>query len=149
MGAGALDLFPCAGRPVHRCTLCLGGAVEEVGLKLAAHGVFAVEQQVVALHQLPVALPASSVREEQPVAVSTHLVRLTSLREQEIRHAVVELPQQRGPKELHVKFCLPAHNTMKVVRVNGRQAQVSGRHNDTVIITTGDQRRFELVGEFV
>jgi hypothetical protein len=64
-------------------------------------------------------------------------------------NAVVELPGNGGPKELQVKLRLPKKNLLKTVSVNGVPAEISGLHNDSVLIATGKQTRFEIVGEFV
>jgi hypothetical protein len=63
--------------------------------------------------------------------------------------ATVELPRAGGPKELQVKLRLPRQNSLKTVTVNGKPAQAGGPHNDSVIIPTGNQTRFEVVAEFV
>jgi hypothetical protein len=60
--------------------------------------------------------------------------------------ALVVLPEKTpAPKELHVKFRLPASKTLGIATVNNRQAEITGAHKDTVSITAGDLRRFELV----
>jgi hypothetical protein len=33
------------------------------------------------------------------------------------------------------------------VTVNGRRAQLSGKYGDTVVITTGAEKHFEVVGQ--
>lgn len=59
--------------------------------------------------------------------------------------ATVELAQAGAPKELHVKLRVP-QNALRTVTVNGRTANPGGPHNDTVIFTTGAERRFEVIG---
>jgi len=62
--------------------------------------------------------------------------------------AVVELQEATRPKELHVRFRLPRQNALKTVTVNGRAAAIGGTQKDTVIISTGKEARFNVVGEF-
>jgi hypothetical protein len=62
--------------------------------------------------------------------------------------ASVELARSGSPKEVHVKLRLPARNQLLKVRVNGRAANLSGPRNDTVVIQTRNESRFEVVGEF-
>ena len=59
----------------------------------------------------------------------------------------VELARQGSPKELHVKLRLPGGTTAREVSVNGRPATLGGRHNDTVIIQTGNEKVFEVIGQ--
>ncbi|SPE33821.1 hypothetical protein SBA3_2060017 [Candidatus Sulfopaludibacter sp. SbA3] len=37
---------------------------------------------------------------------------------------------------------------MKTATVNGRPATIGGVHNDTVIIHTGSEKHFEVVGQY-
>ncbi len=62
--------------------------------------------------------------------------------------ASVELARPGSPKEVHVKLRLPAQNKLLKVRVNGRPAILRGPRNDTVVIQTQNESRFEVVGEF-
>jgi hypothetical protein len=62
--------------------------------------------------------------------------------------ASVELARPGLPKEVHVRLRLPAQNKLLRVRVNGRAANLSGPRNDTVVIQTRNESRFEVVGEF-
>jgi hypothetical protein len=61
--------------------------------------------------------------------------------------ATVNLAKGSAPKELHLKLRLPLSNKIQKVTVNGQMAQISGPHNDTVIIIPGNARRFEITGE--
>lgn len=61
--------------------------------------------------------------------------------------ATVELAQPGAPKEVHVKLRVPAQNPVKAVTVNGRPATLGGPHKDTVMIRTGAERHFEVVGQ--
>lgn len=63
--------------------------------------------------------------------------------------ATLELPDKSGPKEVQVKFRLPKKYALKTVTVNGKPAQLSGLHKDSVVIATGSQTRFEVMGEYV
>ena len=58
----------------------------------------------------------------------------------------VELGSAAAPKELYVKLRMPLANAVKTATVNGRPATIGGVHRDTVIIQTGHERRFEVVG---
>ena len=63
--------------------------------------------------------------------------------------ATVVLPEKtRGPKEIQVRFRLPAHNTLGAIMVNNRQIEASGKYKDMVSIPTGDHKRFELVAQY-
>src|SRR5579859_6659179 len=53
--------------------------------------------------------------------------------------ATVELSRGVAPRELHVTLRMP----LRTVTVNGRAAEVRG---ETVVIQTGTERRFEIVG---
>ncbi|MBZ5679847.1 MAG: Tat pathway signal protein [Acidobacteriia bacterium] len=59
----------------------------------------------------------------------------------------VQLTGSRTPKQLHFKLRLPAASTLKSVSVNGEPVPVGGMHKDTVIITTGTQKVFEVFGQ--
>jgi hypothetical protein len=61
--------------------------------------------------------------------------------------ATVELARPGAPKEIQVKLRVPKQTPLKGVTVNGRAAQLAGRHNDTVIISTGSEKHFEVVGQ--
>jgi hypothetical protein len=62
--------------------------------------------------------------------------------------ATVELARPGAPKELQVKFRLPAENALQKVTVNGKPATIGGLHKDVAIFPTGNQRHFEVVAEF-
>jgi hypothetical protein len=62
--------------------------------------------------------------------------------------ASVELARSGAPRELHVKLRMPPANAVKTATVNGRAATIGGVHNDTVIIQTGNEKRFEVVGRY-
>ncbi len=61
--------------------------------------------------------------------------------------AHVELARPGAPKEIQVKLRAPKQSPVKTVTVNGRPAVLAGKHNDTVIIATGSDRTFEIVGQ--
>jgi hypothetical protein len=61
--------------------------------------------------------------------------------------AKVELARPGAPKEIHVKLRVPRQSALRSVTVNGRPAQLAGRHNDTVIISTSGVKAFEVVGQ--
>jgi hypothetical protein len=62
--------------------------------------------------------------------------------------AMVELARPGSPKEIQVKFRLPKTHSLQAAMVNGSPAQIGGIHRDTVIASTGDAMKFEVVGEF-
>jgi hypothetical protein len=59
----------------------------------------------------------------------------------------VELTRPGAPEELQVKLRMPLGSPVRSAKVNGRAAGLGGPHNDTVIIATGNERRFEVVGQ--
>lgn len=61
--------------------------------------------------------------------------------------ANVELARTGSPKEIQVKLRLPLQAKLGIVTVNGRPANLGGRNHDTVIISTGNERLFEVVGQ--
>jgi hypothetical protein len=62
--------------------------------------------------------------------------------------STVELARAGAPQELHVKLRMPLSNAVKTATVNGRPAAIGGEHNDTVIIRTGTEKHFEIVGQY-
>jgi hypothetical protein len=62
--------------------------------------------------------------------------------------ARVELSRAGSPRELQVKFRLPASHTLKAATVNGKPAGFSGTHRDTVAFETHNEKSFEVVAEF-
>ncbi len=62
--------------------------------------------------------------------------------------AKVELARPGSPKEIQVKLRVPKQSPIKSVTVNGRQSTFGGLHNDTVIIATGSERSFEVIGRY-
>jgi hypothetical protein len=59
--------------------------------------------------------------------------------------ATVELERPGAPSELHVKLRLPGAMKRGAITVNGQPATIGGIHGNTVIIQTGDRRRFEVM----
>jgi hypothetical protein len=59
----------------------------------------------------------------------------------------VELSGASAPQEVHFKLRLPLQTSLKGVTVNGHPATLGGIHQDTVIIATGNDKRFEVVGQ--
>ncbi len=62
--------------------------------------------------------------------------------------ATVELARAGAPRELHVKLRMPPANAVKTATVNGRPASIGGVHNDTVIVPTGNEKHFEVIGTY-
>lgn len=61
--------------------------------------------------------------------------------------ATVELARRGAPKEIQVKLRVPKQTPLRSVTVNGRAAEISGEHKDMVVISTGTQKHFEVVGQ--
>jgi hypothetical protein len=61
--------------------------------------------------------------------------------------ATVELAHPGTPREIHVKLRVPKQTPLRSVTVNGHPAAISGKQNDTVVIATGAQKFFEVVGQ--
>ncbi|MGA2182451.1 MAG: Tat pathway signal protein [Bryobacteraceae bacterium] len=61
--------------------------------------------------------------------------------------ATVELERPGAPAELYLKLRLPAAMNVRAVTVNGQPATLGGAHGDTIVIQTGDQRRFEVIAQ--
>src|SRR5262249_29892479 len=61
--------------------------------------------------------------------------------------AQVELPAPGAPAEIQVSLRAPKGRTIQRVTVNGRPATLAGRRGDAVVIRTGGERHFEVVGE--
>jgi hypothetical protein len=59
----------------------------------------------------------------------------------------VELNGEKAPAEIHFKLRLPLETPVRGVTVNGQPANLGGVHNDTVIINTKKQKKFEVVGQ--
>jgi hypothetical protein len=62
--------------------------------------------------------------------------------------AEVDLERAGSPKEIQVKLRLPRRNSLRRALVNGRPAVIGGRHDDSVIIPTATEKRFQVVAEF-
>jgi hypothetical protein len=60
----------------------------------------------------------------------------------------MELSGAATPREVHFKLRLPAQMPLQSVVVNGQPASLGGVHKDSVIITTGGKRTFEVIGRF-
>jgi hypothetical protein len=63
-------------------------------------------------------------------------------------NAKIDLGMAGGVKEVHLKLRMPPANASRRVTVNGRVVELSGGSRDTVIFSTGGEKRFEVVGEF-
>jgi hypothetical protein len=61
--------------------------------------------------------------------------------------AHVELAHGGGPRMIHVKLRVPKATPLKNATVNGKPAKLEGAHGDTVVITVGNERAYEVVGE--
>ena len=61
--------------------------------------------------------------------------------------ASVRLAKGDAPGEVHVKLRLPVENKLTAVTVNGQPGKLGGRHQDSVIVTVGKDRDFDIVGQ--
>src|SRR5215813_14261764 len=86
--------------------------------------------------------------EKAPTRFGRVSFRLTAQPEHKRVHAVAELGAAGSPKEIQVKLRITKDIRLKSVTVNGRTASLAGLHNDTVVIPTGKERQFEVVGEW-
>ena len=59
----------------------------------------------------------------------------------------VELKGEKTPREVYFKLRLPEQTVLQSVTVNGQAASLGGTHKDTVIIATGNEKMFEVVGQ--
>ena len=60
--------------------------------------------------------------------------------------AKISLARAIAPKEISVKLRVPKETPLKSVTVNGHDAKISGKDNDTVLVAVGSARDFEVVG---
>lgn len=60
--------------------------------------------------------------------------------------ATVDLARAGSPREIQVKLRMPKQTPVRTVTVNSRPATLGGPHNDTVIIATGAEKHFEIIG---
>lgn len=60
--------------------------------------------------------------------------------------AHVTLAKTSAPKEISVKLRVPKNSPLANVTVNSHPAKIIGKDNDTVLISTGRAREFEVVG---
>lgn len=75
-----------------------------------------------------------------------------SLRAEPARKTVlgqVRLERAGSPREVQLKFRLPAAMSLRSVSVNGQPAELGGPHRQSVIIQTGKEKDFELVGQLL
>jgi hypothetical protein len=59
----------------------------------------------------------------------------------------VELSGARIPREVYFKLRLPEQMSLRSATVNGQPAALGGMHKDTIIISTDDVRKFEVLGQ--
>lgn len=52
------------------------------------------------------------------------------------------------PGQIHLKLRLPLHSTLSRVTVNGHDAKVTGKRNDTVLISTSQQKQFDIRAQY-
>ncbi len=73
-------------------------------------------------------------------------LKLQANPEKKMVTATVDLPRLRAPQSIEVKLRVPKNTPLQSVTVNGRAATLSGKDKDTVAITSGTTRHFEVVG---
>jgi hypothetical protein len=61
--------------------------------------------------------------------------------------AKVELARAGAPREVQVKFRLPANQPLKSATVNGKPADFSGLHRDTVVFGTHGEKSLEVIAQ--
>jgi hypothetical protein len=61
--------------------------------------------------------------------------------------ASVTIARPGTPSKIQVKLRVPKRTPLRNVTVNGRPAEITGRDRDTVVIATGSQKQFEVVGQ--
>ncbi len=59
--------------------------------------------------------------------------------------ANVGLARGAAPKEIQVKFRLPATHTLQSATVNGREVALGGPHKDTAIFSPGTDSKLEVI----
>lgn len=52
------------------------------------------------------------------------------------------------PSQIHLKLRLPLQYALSRVTVNGRDAKLAGNRNDTVVISTGQQKQFDIRAQY-
>ena len=62
--------------------------------------------------------------------------------------AEIALTRPGTPKEIQVKFRLPKTHQLQMAMVNGHSTQIGGIHGDAVIVSTADEKNFEVVTKF-
>lgn len=62
--------------------------------------------------------------------------------------AAVDLSEDHGPRELHIKFRLPSGNRLQTITANGVDVKIGGLHGDTAVVATNGQRHFKLVARY-
>ena len=98
------------------------------------------------------AVPRDWILSGKPVSVEQAPTRwgrvsfhMLGEREKKTVTAKVTLPTG-APKEIQVKLRVPKNMSLQSVSVNGRPGKLSGAQKDTVVIATGKERQFEIVG---
>lgn len=98
------------------------------------------------------AIPRRWVASGQPIAIDQAPTRwgrvnfsLASQPGKQVT-AHVELARAGTPSEIQVKLRTPKDTPVRRVMVNGRPATLSGPAGDTVVVSTGTEQRFEIVG---
>jgi hypothetical protein len=52
------------------------------------------------------------------------------------------------PSQIHLKVRLPLQYALSRVTVNGHDVKVAGKRNDTVLISTGQQKQFDIRAQY-
>ncbi|HET7841111.1 MAG TPA: twin-arginine translocation signal domain-containing protein [Terriglobia bacterium] len=67
--------------------------------------------------------------------------------ERKVVTAKVELAKAGSPREIQVKFRVPADQPLNSVTVNGKAARFSGPHGDSVTVKTAGEKSFEVIAQ--
>ena len=101
------------------------------------------------------ALPRAWVSSGKPVRIEQAPTRwgrvnlnLTTKPVEKSVIAMVELASAGSPAEIEVKMRVPKETPLRRVTVNGHQAKLTGAHGDAVVIATGKEKHFEVVGSW-
>ena len=100
-------------------------------------------------------LPRSWVASGKPIQIEKAPTRwgrvdfsLTAKPSQRAVTARARLASPGQPKEIQVKLRTPKDIVLRRISVNGRPGTLAGPHGDTVVIATGREREFEVVGDW-
>ena len=101
------------------------------------------------------ALPRDWVGSGHEIAIATaptrwgHVdYRLAAKGSNQLLATVTLQGSKAAPAELHVKFRLPAGQSIQSITANGKSVEPTGSHKDTAAIKTGGAKHFEVVANY-